>query len=105
MCGRLQVDMYNFFRRDYNLVSYKLDYVSGHFIGDNIKKLEYENNTTKIQSKNLTGLENGAWINFEEIGHSSDMYKDGKKFEVFNVNYKEVPLKSMEQKNPTWIRK
>ena len=34
MTGRLQVDLYNYFRRDYNLTSYKLDYVSGYFIGD-----------------------------------------------------------------------
>ena len=29
MEGRLQVDLYNYFRRDYNLTSYKLDYVAG----------------------------------------------------------------------------
>ena len=93
--GRLQVDMYNFFRRDYNLVSYKLDYVSGHFIGDKIKDFKHyceeegnkQSTITKIYSKNLTGLENGSWINFEEISHSSDMYKDGKKFEVSQVDY------------------
>jgi len=41
MNGRLQVDMYNYFRRDYNLTSYKLDYVAGYFIGDDVKKLEH----------------------------------------------------------------
>ena len=40
MYGRLQVDLYNFFRREENLVSYKLDYVAGRFIGDGVKKLE-----------------------------------------------------------------
>ena len=29
MNGRLQIDLYNFLRRDYNLTSYKLDYVAG----------------------------------------------------------------------------
>ena len=86
MNGRLQVDLYNYFRRDYNLTSYKLDYVSGYFIGDNVKKLEHSE-TTKIYSKNLTGLENGNFINFEETSHSTDNYKDGQKFKVFNVNY------------------
>jgi DNA polymerase elongation subunit (family B) len=89
MPGRLQVDMYNYFRRDYNLVAYKLDYVSGHFIGDNIKEIEHIESNTKIHSKNLTGLENGNFINFEETSHSTDSYKDGQKFEVFDVNYKE----------------
>jgi DNA polymerase elongation subunit (family B) len=109
MNGRLQVDMYNYFRRDYNLTSYKLDYVSGYFIGDDVKKLEhsyevdsdsdsdcadistndnndYSNAVTKIFSKNLTGLENGSYINFEETSHSTDYYKEGQKFKVSNVN-------------------
>jgi DNA polymerase elongation subunit (family B) len=93
MNGRLQVDLYNYFRRDYNLTSYKLDYVSGYFIGDDVKKIEYNNESnnkskciTKIFSKNLTGLENGSYINFEETSHSSDYYKDGQKFKAFNVN-------------------
>ena len=97
MTGRLQIDMYNYFRRDYQLTQYKLDYVSGYFIGDDVKKLEYiaagqDNDTsagyfTKIYSKNLTGLENNSFINFEEEAHSVDQYKNGKKFEVFEVDY------------------
>lgn len=91
MNGRLQVDMYNYFRRDYNLTSYKLDYVAGYFIGDDVKKYEHDDNrgTTKIFSKNLTGLENGSYINFEETSHSTDYYRDGQKFKVLAVD-KEV---------------
>ena len=95
MTGRLQIDMYNYFRRDYQLSQYKLDYVSGYFIGDNVKKLEYETKEgsdiiyTKVYSKNLTGLENNSFINFEEEDHSTNQYKNGKKFEVFNVNSKD----------------
>jgi DNA polymerase elongation subunit (family B) len=69
MTGRLQIDLYNYFRRDYQLTQYKLDYVSGYFIGDDVKKLEYLDQDhdvfTKVYSKNLTGLENGSFINFE----------------------------------------
>ena len=86
MNGRLQVDMYNYFRRDYNLTSYKLDYVSGYFIGDGVKKIEHIDNKTKIYSKNLTGLENGSYINFEETSHSSEYYKEGQKFKVSNID-------------------
>ena len=88
MNGRLQVDLYNYFRRDYNLTSYKLDYVSGYFIGDDVKKIEHNDETTstKIFSKNLTGLENGSYINFEETSHSTDYYKEGQKFKVCNVD-------------------
>ena len=88
MNGRLQVDLYNYFRRDYNLTSYKLDYVSGYFIGDDVKKIQHDtaNNITKIFSKNLTGLENGSFVNFEETSHSTDYYKDAQKFKVFNID-------------------
>ena len=90
MNGRIQIDLYNYFRRDYNLTSYKLDYVSGYFIGDGVKKIEYEKNSsntnTIITSKNLTGLKKGHFIHFEEIGHSSEYYKDGAKFEVTFVD-------------------
>lgn len=105
MTGRLQIDLYNYLRRDYQLNSYKLDYVSGYFIGDIVKKLEYVNVTdecnananpnandttiTKIYSKNLTGLENGSFINFEEESHTTDQYKHGKKFEVHGIDLNE----------------
>jgi len=86
MTGRLQVDLYNYFRRDYQLLKYKLDYVAGYFIGDEVKKIEHIDGNTKIYSKNLTGLENGSYINFEEAAHSVDAYKDGEKFQVFDVD-------------------
>ena len=90
MTGRLQIDLYNYLRRDYQLSQYKLDYVSGYFIGDGVKKLEYVTKEdveyTKVYSKNLTGLENGSFINFEEEAHTTDTYKDGKKFEISEIN-------------------
>ena len=87
MKGRLQIDLYNYFRRDFNLTSYKLDYCAGYFIGDGVKKLEHmPSGNTKINSSNLMGLENGNYIHFEESSHSTDTYKDGAKFKVTNVN-------------------
>ena len=92
MTGRLQIDLYNYLRRDYQLTQYKLDYVSGYFIGDYVTKIEHDNNDnndnkkTKIYSKNLSGLENGNFINFEEEAHSVDSYKNGQKFEVSVIN-------------------
>ena len=90
MAGRIQVDLYNYFRREYNLSSYKLDYASGHFIGDKVKNLDQNpaSNITIVKSKNLTGLKKGAYVNFEEIGHSTEYYEDGKKFNVTNVDLK-----------------
>jgi len=89
--GRIQIDMFNFFRKEENLVSYKLDSVAGHFIGDYIKKLDYntaDNNVpyTTIQSTNLTGLLPGSYIHIEEIGHTTDYYSGGDKFIVSSVD-------------------
>jgi len=97
MPGRLQVDMYNYFRRDYNLTSYKLDYVGSYFIGDDVKSIEHrveadsdsvipDGKVTRIVSKNLTGLEVGNYIELEETSHSTDPYKDGQKFQVVAVD-------------------
>ena len=41
MVGRQQLDLYAYFRRDYNFSSYKLDDVASLLIGDDIKKVEY----------------------------------------------------------------
>ena len=87
--GRLQIDLYNYFRKAENLASYKLDYVSSHFIGDIVKDYEIIGDKTKIKSKNLMGLKNGHYVCFELLGHSSDKYMDGKKFKISNLNIKE----------------
>lgn len=86
MPGRLQIDLYNFFRREYQLTKYKLDYVSGYFIGDKVSKIEHMDDKTKIYSNNLTGLENNTFVSFEEEAHSVDQYKNGAKFEVFDID-------------------
>ena len=86
MNGRLQVDLYNFYRREANLISYKLDYVAGNFIGDFIKELENKPEQTVIKTSNMTGLLVGSYIHFEEIGHSVDYYADGAKFVVTDID-------------------
>jgi DNA polymerase elongation subunit (family B) len=87
MQGRLQIDLYTMFRRDYQLESYKLDNVSAYFIGDKVTKLVHKEDTneTYVYSKNLQGLEKMNYIVFEEVSHSSDYYKNGKKFRALEV--------------------
>ena len=89
MVGRLQIDLYNYFRRDYNLTSYKLDYVTGFFIGDSVKRLEHVDGNTKVYTKNLIGLENESYICFEESSHTTEAYADGKKMKVISINPQE----------------
>jgi len=94
MNGRLQIDLLNWFRRAENLTSYKLDFVGSYFIGDEVKSLMHNEcdqlgKTTRVITKNMTGLEEHAYIKFEEIRHSSDYYKNGEKFRVVKVNKSE----------------
>ena len=60
MNGRVQVDMYNYFRRDFTLPSYKLDYVASQFISDDVKDLKIikvgDKVYTDIYTSNMTGL-------------------------------------------------
>jgi DNA polymerase elongation subunit (family B) len=109
MNGRLQIDLYNYFRREYQLSQYKLDYVAGHFMGDGVKKIEHLTEDgltfTKIYSKNLTGLENGGFISFEEEAHSVDQYKNGEKFEVSAVNYSEGTFVIKSKETPDLVSK
>ena len=88
--GRVQLDLYNYFRKTVNLDSYKLDNVSSHFISDYIKNIEYdeENKKTIIKSGNLMGIKNGHYVKFELIGHSVDLYENGKKFIVSDLDLK-----------------
>ena len=90
MNGRVQVDMYNYFRRDFTLPSYKLDYVASQFISDDVKDVKIikvgEKVYTDVYTNNMTGLYIGSFINFEECGHSNEFYKDGYKFEILKIN-------------------
>jgi len=84
--GIIQIDLYNYFRREVNLGSYKLNDVASHFIGDMIKSWEKLDDTTVIKSGNLMGLQRGNFVCFELIGHSVDTYKNGKKFKVIQLD-------------------
>jgi DNA polymerase elongation subunit (family B) len=89
MPGRLQIDMYTYFRRDFNLSSYKLDDVAGEFISDDITSVETSfdesGEITYLYSKNLAGLHINDFIHIEICGFTTDYYQDGKKFQVLNI--------------------
>ena len=90
MAGRLQVDMYTYFRRDFNLPSYKLDDVAGQFISDDVKRIECVvdpvfGEITELYSQNLAGLHKDDFIHIELTSFTSDYYKNGKKFKVIDI--------------------
>jgi DNA polymerase elongation subunit (family B) len=101
--GRLQIDLYTYFRRDFNLSSYKLDDVAGQFISDDIVKMicktdETYGDITELYSKNLMGLHEGDFIHIELSSFTTDYYKDGKKFRVLKI----VPNAQLPDANGTY---
>ena len=93
--GIIQIDLYNYFRREVNLGSYKLQDVASHFIGDMISSVEYTGEHTVIKSKNLMGLQEENYVIFEIIGHSKDDYEKGRKFQVTYLD---------EKKGEFWVK-
>jgi DNA polymerase elongation subunit (family B) len=91
MAGRLQVDMYTYFRRDFNLSSYKLDDVASQYISDQIAKTEWRTDattglaTTALYTSNITGLHVDDYVRIELSGFTSDYYKNGHKFRVIEL--------------------
>jgi DNA polymerase elongation subunit (family B) len=87
MSGRLQIDLYAYFRRDFNLTSYKLDDVAGQYISDEIKKTVItEHGNTQIYSKNLAGLHVDDFIHIKINSFSSDYFNNGQKFKVITID-------------------
>jgi DNA polymerase elongation subunit (family B) len=106
MTGRLQIDMYAYFRRDFNLSSYKLDDVAGQFISDDVKKFVHSYHTihgdvTELYSQNLTGLHIGDFIHIELTGFTADYYKDGKKFKVLDIERNRSVVENIKGKEVT----
>jgi len=106
MTGRLQIDMYAYFRRDFNLSSYKLDDVAGQFISDDVKRVEHSNHSkygdvTELFTQNLTGLRVGDYIHIELTGFTADYYKNGKKFKVLEIEYNRSVNENIKGKDVT----
>jgi len=94
--GRLQVDMFMYFRRDFQLSSYKLDDVAGIYIGDEISCVEegdYEEeeeeevgeNCIFLTTKNVKGLHENDFIHIHKTEFTTDYLEHGRKFKVIGI--------------------
>ena len=102
MPGRLQIDMYAYLRRDFNLSSYKLDDVAGQFICDDIKKIEYnENNNTILITNNLTGIHIGDYIHILIIDITTNYIENGKKYNIIDIKNNQIIIK--EKLDEKWL--
>jgi DNA polymerase elongation subunit (family B) len=111
IAGRLQIDMYNYLRRDYSMSSYKLDYVSGYFIGDGVKGIQHSVNesgddgVTIVQTGNVMGLDVGSYINFEETSNSTELYKGGEKFKITRIDVEKKTFEIAGKEAPNMEKK
>jgi len=85
MIGRFQIDLLVYFRKEFNLASYKLDNVSSLLICDTIGKIEHDGETSRLYCKNTTGLNVHDYIHIELSEFTSDYYMGGKKFHVQDI--------------------
>jgi DNA polymerase elongation subunit (family B) len=85
MDGRLQIDLYTHMRKEFNLSSYKLDFVAGYLLSDTLKRYENQGPNCRIWSQNLKGIGVGSYIHFELCNHSGDLYEEGKKFKIIQM--------------------
>jgi DNA polymerase elongation subunit (family B) len=83
--GRLQIDLYTYFRREFNLASYKLDFVASEYINDTITRVEHTDHQTLLYTNNITGLQLHDYIHIELVQFSNDYLCDGAKFEVQTI--------------------
>ena len=102
MEGRVIVDLLKVVQKDFNLVSYKLDYVAETFINDKITKIDGK----RIYLNGTQTLAKGNWITIS-LGKDTN-YLD-KKFMIANISQKEgwielqedIPT-SLMNKKPKW---
>jgi DNA polymerase elongation subunit (family B) len=92
--GRLQVDMFMYFRRDFQLSSYKLDDVAGIYIGDEISCVEegeygeegaVGENCIFLTTKNVKGLHENDFIHVHKTEFTTDYLEHGRKFKVVGI--------------------
>tara|TARA_B100001094_G_scaffold293754_1_gene313863 strand:+ start:1218 stop:5690 length:4473 start_codon:yes stop_codon:yes gene_type:complete len=88
MDGRLQIDVFTYMRKEFILPSYKLDYVSSYLISDKVSKYENNDDTNccSVYTKNTKGISMNCFVHFEILNHSNELYQNGKKFKVIDIN-------------------
>ena len=60
--GRLQVDLFHYVKRNYNLPAYKLDYVCQHFMSGKCSAVDVSTTTWRIKTKNTADVIVGRYL-------------------------------------------
>lgn len=75
MTGRVQVDVFKVVQRDYNLNSYKLDFVANHFIRGDVSQIGTYSKNMKLKTKLLKNYDNieDNTSNYIEVDNIKDL--------------------------------
>ena len=87
MPGTIQMDLFKIIQRDHNLVSYKLDFVSGNFITGKISGTCYDESeeATTIFTNNTLGVIRDNFITFwYPVQNGVEKYQNGLKIKVID---------------------
>jgi DNA polymerase elongation subunit (family B) len=79
--GRLSVDLLLNMRREHSLDSFKLDSVAETFLRGKVVR----RGTKQVFTYSTRGLNNGNYVKFDIVGNTSDPYRDGAKFQIYDV--------------------
>jgi len=83
MIGRFHLDLLVVMRKEYNLQSYKLDFVSEEFLSSSIKKIITDKDDIILECDNIDDV---IINNFIVIKEDFYKYQNGKKFLVKSIN-------------------
>ena len=62
MEGRVVIDLMKEIQKNHNLDTYKLDFVSSHFMTGKIKNIMIEDNQFNVNIDNVIGIQSGDYI-------------------------------------------
>ena len=88
--GRLSVDLLLNMRREHSLDSFKLDSVAETFLRGKVVR----RGTKQIFTYSTRGLNDGNYVKFDIVGNTSDPYRDGAKFQIYDVQKDSFRIKT-----------
>jgi DNA polymerase elongation subunit (family B) len=88
--GRLSVDLLLNMRREHSLDSFKLDSVAETFLRGKVVR----RGTKQVFTYSTRGLNNGNYVKFDIVGNTSDPYRDGAKFQIYDVQKDSFRIKT-----------
>lgn len=103
MEGRVSIDLMKVAQRDYRLGSYKLDYVSSHFIREKIKKYKNKTDMTRLYVDSTFGIKADQYISIYYNDGITDNNVGNKKYHINKIGITKTTGKDGEKVSMPFI--